>query len=183
MLDLLSVVSSAHFLFAVALALPAHQTINISPHPIVSSALISSLGPTNASTSVPLIHQLGNTPQPPVCSPLPGSQSPPQTIRSAPDCDFAIFCVLWNIPASLVDEPFIWANVDEKWTEGSCEVHLTPPPLYVEDMFSYMDIVQVIRRIRDVCVQAEHRYEGGYIGVGPGGVVAEQKYLVGLYAV
>ena len=53
----------------------------------------------------------------------------------------------------------------------------------MEDVSSYMDILHGIRRVRDVCVQAEHRYEGGYIGVGYGGVVAEQKYLVGLYAV
>ncbi|KAL2044684.1 hypothetical protein N7G274_002458 [Stereocaulon virgatum] len=183
MLDLLSVVSSAYFLLAVALALPAHQTINISPHPIVSSALTSSLGPANASTSIPLIHQLGRNPQPPMCSPFPGSRSRPRTIRSPPDCDFAILRVLWDIPASLVDHPFSWVNADYTWTEGSCEVHLTPLPLYLEDTFSYEDIVDGAKRVRDVCVQAEHRYEGGYIGVGHNGIVAEQKYMVGLYAV
>ena len=100
---------------------PHNQT---SPPTIDSRATISSayiLQPSSESTSATLnitAHQN------PVCSPLPVQPLPPETILRPPDCELAILRIIWDIPASQINQPVQWINVDQKWRDRSCEVNL-----------------------------------------------------------
>ena len=120
----LSVLGSAYYFLTAILALPAHPVTKISPPTIESRATISSayiLQPSNKSTSA----TLNITAHPnPVCSPLPGQPLPPETILRPPDCKFAIIRIIWDIPASQINQSIQWINVDQKWRDGSCEVNL-----------------------------------------------------------
>ena len=50
---------------------------------------------------------------------------------------------------------------------GSCALLLVPDGHMGQDVFLRLDIVYAVSQIQQDCVNEEHGYRGGYVGIGP----------------
>ncbi len=52
------------------------------------------------------------------------------------------------------------------WSVRSCALLLEPDRPMAEDVFLRLDIVTAVSRIQQDCVNEEHGFRGGHVGIG-----------------